>query len=389
MKKIALILPLLFSFILGFGQVTLDSKLIEYYDSGSSTYSNNDKSEYQYDENGNLLETIESYWDGFDWQIYWKTTYGYDSNNNRINETHASWNEGWDDEFRDNYTFDGSDLLTAFVGQNFNGSQWVNDFRIDITYVNGKITGYTGSDWSGIWDESSRGVINYNSSILNDILYQEKNGSNWVNIERETYTINGGTGKIEEQLIEDWNDPNWDNGAKFSYMLDGNGNRTSYIDEYYNGSTWVLNYSESNTFDNTTLMSTIHHPFNGINYDLGLEDFPYYHKIISMLEYQSDGTTINYRTTYSYSDDTASVHNYNQFELAVYPNPTADYLHLSIANFNSSASLEIFDLLGKKVNSFTLKSKSSRVDISSLSKGIYFLKIHSNGKVATKKVVKK
>jgi hypothetical protein len=391
MRKFTLSLSFLLSFVFAFSQVTLDSELLEHYDLGTEQYIPNEMIEHLYDGNGNLTESISYSWNGSTWDENEKEAYTYDVNNNRTNNTNSFWNSTvWDDNYKTDYTYNGSNQITGFIGQDWDGSQWVNSSGIaNVTYVSDKITGYSEYSWNGSsWEEILRGTINYNSLILDYILYEDWNGSQWVNSELETYTINGSTGAIEQQLIEGWNGSSWDLGAKFEYFLDGSFNRTSYIESDYYTTDWTINFSYINTFDFTTLMSTIYHPFDNLNYDLGLEDFPYTDRILHSIESNESGD-ISSRTTYSYSDDVLNVIDFNQFELEVYPNPTSDYIHINIGNFDMNASLEIFNLLGKQVKTSYFYGNSAFVDIGHLAKGFYLLKVNSNGKVVTKKIIKK
>lgn len=71
-------------------------------------------------------------------------------------------------------------------------------------------------------------------------------------------------------------------------------------------------------------------------------------------------------------------------DVTIYPNPTT-----GILNFNSKSQIQnvaLFDLSGRKISEF----KSSQINISSLPKGVYLIKILTkDGKTTTKKVVKK
>lgn len=74
----------------------------------------------------------------------------------------------------------------------------------------------------------------------------------------------------------------------------------------------------------------------------------------------------------------------NISDVTIYPNPTN-----GILNFNSKSEVQniaIFDLSGRKISEFN----SNQINISSLPKGIYLIKISTkDGKTTTKKVVKK
>jgi hypothetical protein len=75
--------------------------------------------------------------------------------------------------------------------------------------------------------------------------------------------------------------------------------------------------------------------------------------------------------------------NVNDLEVSVYPNPTSNLL-----NFTSNHEIdliEIYDLSGKRINSF-VNTKS--IDISNYNSGVYIVKIFSDENVATKKVIR-
>ena len=79
--------------------------------------------------------------------------------------------------------------------------------------------------------------------------------------------------------------------------------------------------------------------------------------------------------------------------LNVYPNPTNDVVNIS-ASYESieGASVEMFDLLGKKVYSnadLFNSNNSNSIDISNLNKGVYILKLENKEYKQTVKVVKK
>ena len=70
-------------------------------------------------------------------------------------------------------------------------------------------------------------------------------------------------------------------------------------------------------------------------------------------------------------------------QVSIYPNPTSeDFLNIK---FNQDAKVEVFSIFGKKLIQTTIHSSDTTVDISSLSKGIYIVKItHKKLSVSTK-----
>jgi len=79
--------------------------------------------------------------------------------------------------------------------------------------------------------------------------------------------------------------------------------------------------------------------------------------------------------------------------IELYPNPVSDILIINIPEFsvNNSLKLEIFNTIGKVVNSKTIKKITSEINLTSFSNGIYFVKITDNKGtvISTKKIIKK
>ncbi len=69
----------------------------------------------------------------------------------------------------------------------------------------------------------------------------------------------------------------------------------------------------------------------------------------------------------------------------IYPNPSSDFLVISETGLIQK--IQVFDLLGKKINSFT--EDFEQLDISNLRNGLYFLKIYSENEIYLEKFIKK
>ena len=71
--------------------------------------------------------------------------------------------------------------------------------------------------------------------------------------------------------------------------------------------------------------------------------------------------------------------------LVLYPNPANEFVKISSSvDINK---VEIYNLLGKKVIS-TSKLTNNNLDVSSLSKGVYLMKLTSGESVASRKLIK-
>lgn len=81
----------------------------------------------------------------------------------------------------------------------------------------------------------------------------------------------------------------------------------------------------------------------------------------------------------------ASVDSFFSSQVSVYPNPANEFVKIS-----SSVDInrvEIYNLIGKKVIS-TSKITNNNLDVSSLSKGVYLMKLTSGESVASRKLIK-
>ena len=102
----------------------------------------------------------------------------------------------------------------------------------------------------------------------------------------------------------------------------------------------------------------------------------------------------SYSNSETYWDDlsffknaTASVKNNAIEGFATYPNPVTNKEFTISSRSTSVKEVAIFNLLGKQVLSSSFSGVKSNVDVSTISAGIYILKVTEEGKTATKKLV--
>jgi len=90
-----------------------------------------------------------------------------------------------------------------------------------------------------------------------------------------------------------------------------------------------------------------------------------------------------------YGNELLSAPTQDILSFKVYPNPVGEELTVSSPN-NEVLSVEIYDINGKKVDTFQSENQASnKLNVSSLGSGIYFLKIHTEVGLVTKKIIKK
>jgi len=72
--------------------------------------------------------------------------------------------------------------------------------------------------------------------------------------------------------------------------------------------------------------------------------------------------------------------------LKLYPNPAREHLIVEYNSSSENVSIEVFDLLGQKV--IEQKLTEQRIDISTLTKGLYHLVVREGNRIQTKKFIK-
>ncbi|XMO85392.1 T9SS type A sorting domain-containing protein [Algibacter sp. AS12] len=73
-------------------------------------------------------------------------------------------------------------------------------------------------------------------------------------------------------------------------------------------------------------------------------------------------------------------------QINIYPNPVNDVFTLSNV---AGSKISIYNILGKQILTSPIKQNSQLIDVSHLSNGVYFIKINKEGRVITKKIIKK
>ena len=72
-------------------------------------------------------------------------------------------------------------------------------------------------------------------------------------------------------------------------------------------------------------------------------------------------------------------------QVRVFPNPTSESIYISIDNYKGPIYIEIFDLIGNKIQD----SNATIINFNEYSSGIYFIKVNYNDKVGELKVIKR
>jgi len=114
--------------------------------------------------------------------------------------------------------------------------------------------------------------------------------------------------------------------------------------------------------------------------------------------YSTNEVTINWNAPLAYATNALQYYQNQQLlaipeneisrsKLILYPNPTKGILHFE-NNFNDYLKIDIYNEQGGLILQKRIEKKDSKIDISSLSNGIYFLKTNQDGYNHSSKIIK-
>ena len=383
-------------------QNKLLSSIRENYSTFNNSWQKSSGENYEYDSKNNL--TVETYlnWDSSNdtWQIRDKTTYTYNAANMVTEEIGQEWNttnNTLENAYKTAYTYTAG-KVTEFLNYDWENANWVLDGKLSITYnANNLLISYVYYDLGDTQLEPEQrftATYNANNKILSSIS-EEWNGTQWVNSEKKLYTYDA-QNKIISQKSADWDEfnSNWAaNGNQTEYEWDASGNKTSETDYYKDSQGNSYRYKDEYTYDTFNLMSSFTHPFKDkTGLDYFSEDYPYVNKVQVENSYSYNNQTNSFqlsgRTTYNYNAaitlSTPTIEKATA-TIAVYPNPTKDFLN--IENLSKIAIDKVFvtDMTGKKVLE---QNNANPVNVQNLAKGIYALEAYSGKEKLQSKFIK-
>lgn len=106
-----------------------------------------------------------------------------------------------------------------------------------------------------------------------------------------------------------------------------------------------------------------------------------------LTSYDGQVTKIESTTGIDLVDAVTGLETLEQTAFSVYPNPTSERFYIQSDDFTGVVSVTIFNLLGQAVLQDQVADSSHGIDVSSLKKGSYLLRISNNGKETTRRLV--
>ncbi|MBG0859792.1 MAG: T9SS type A sorting domain-containing protein, partial [Bacteroidales bacterium] len=181
----------------------------------------------------------------------------------------------------------------------------------------------------------------------------------WINSSRLTYTYNA-SNKVLTEVKDLWLSGNWTADSRVTNTYEVSGYLTNTLSQiWYGGSSSWVNETQENYTNNADGTPSV---------------------IISQ-EWDGISTWNNSnRFTFTYSSATLNQELSIDTRVIIYPNPTTGLLRInSVEGFSDKARLEVFDYNGRIVlQKYVEDIINQGIDVSQLSKGVYYIRIKNN-----------
>lgn len=395
----------------------------------SNSWGNPKRSTVTYDINGNVIETVDEIWNSslssLEYSQRRTSTY---SQNNKTEQLVETWNTGngnWEFSYKNEFYYDSNNIIekdtALFWGANSN--QWIYRWNIDyinfdtinqrktvsvwdttatqwipqsmdtLTYDgNNNNISITASSWDTLnsqWTPTLYDTLIYDGSYnLTNSTKSLWNGFQWDYLWRREYQYDFSS-NVTLRTHQNWSGSAWLNASQIAKDFDFSNNMTMSVDRSWDGLIWVTDDSTSNSYnlngDIETTYEACYDDCDGDGDDLTfLELFGTYsynnNELVNFLGevkwYLSNFQMVNSQLI-EYSSNvicqvnsTTSIQEQMIPSSIIYPNPAISYITVE-----SSSTIKIYDMMGRLVLSKNSLNQKETIDISSLTNGIYNVKM--------------
>ncbi|SFC37454.1 Por secretion system C-terminal sorting domain-containing protein [Flexibacter flexilis DSM 6793] len=353
------------------------------------------KHEYIYNTNNQLIQDTYYNWSNNVWVAYSKINYTY-TNNNQTQAATYKWNannNNWTNYSKEDYVYNNVNQLTQKITAHWGGNVWANDYKYEYAYINNNLTqiitnswGTTSNTWSNYIKEEY--TYNTNNQVLLYTTYYFSNNS-WVGMSKFEYIYDANS-SLTTNIHSTWNSSNssWRNYLKSEFTYNSNNDETS--ESYYawdnTANTW-LSYGKQDYTHNTAYAKT------ALVLPYSLSNARFFSSMVLSRQNSSwvnSTWQVDSTFTYYYSPQGAtSVRENEQTAASLYPVPAKDILNIALLDNENEATIEIFDMQGRKVLAQNLLQNVSQITVNQLQTGLYLYNIRTtNERVQNGKFVK-
>lgn len=335
-----------------------------------------------------------------------RVTYTYDEYDYYLTEEMYALSSGteWNDLLRITYEYDFfGNVLEKLSELNLGNGNWMNAELYTYSYEGGELSEVIYQDWDGFeWQNDEKQVYTYNGDVTT-VLYWFWNGNNWASDELWTYTYENGYIEVLKQYMEGGA---WQNDEKDTYMLDFDEHVTEILVEGWVGTSWVNDKRTTYNYEDEVYTSQLVEDWNGASWESAyMYRFVYDNGNATQgkCTMMSGGEWVpadgDIEMAYGYNAatkifedchivdmtyvDLTGVNENTQASFKVYPMPAENEIQIQAEDFQKA---EIYSVTGQKL----MESQQQKMNVSALSQGVYLLKVYDqSGKAETQRIVVK
>lgn len=320
---------------------------------------------YTYDVNGYLLNILTQFWDvpSTSWENGMKSVH----ENNPDGTPHIVTNQIWDGV-----------------------SSWINSSRSTFTYNTSKkvLTEVTEMYMAAIWQNSSKTTNTYDvSDYLTNSLSQNWDfiSSSWKNDEQSIYT-NNTYGYPTQEIIQTWDGVSaWNNSLRVTIVYNASNKALTETTDIWQSGEWETDSRTTNTYDGSGyILQSLYQTYNGgtstwkneikEDYTNNPDGTP--SEIITQEWSGTPGSWVNSnKITFTYSSATLRNEISIKPSVKIYPNPANENIRIKADQSIIGVTYSVTDHTGKLVLKGILTDENPTIDITTLTNGIYFLRM--------------
>ncbi|MCQ2305054.1 MAG: T9SS type A sorting domain-containing protein [Bacteroidales bacterium] len=340
-----------------------------------------DRTEYEYDEEGNLVALVSSAltdWTAPEPYMDYSSKEVYTYENGQVKTfTYYQYGEGGGFGKDDEWT---PILRTEYEDYDANGN-----YHVSYSY-------FYGEDW----EPSSKEERTYDeSNNMTSQIYYYWDGELWIASSKTSFDFVPASNTLNEQLEYEFDGADYYPIKRTVFEYDTLGNRTKALFYTWENEDWTNNGYAEATYENNSadIILGMEDVWNEFSWGIGAYASVFSQwtgLIVETTEY--DETTKYEFLVYSSDWASASVNEATTLTHTVYPNPFTHEVRINAAEaVNGSASISVFNVLGEQVISKAMNCSETTefvIDGSSLNAGIYFYNISTENGELKGRIVK-
>ncbi|MCF8245964.1 MAG: T9SS type A sorting domain-containing protein [Saprospiraceae bacterium] len=336
---------------------------------------------YVYDNQGNLVQQVEQSWDtlALDWVNATITENTPNPNGDFTQTVNSVWDgQNWQFSEMVNSTFGANGFIETLTQQLWENGNWRNNLR--ILYATNAVGKFVQTKFQ-LWNTTSNSFYDVNRQTY---FYDSQNPD--LEVEQLTEVFDqtlmqwdsssqllkmyDSQGNLTEQTTQTWNtiDSNWVNSGRILQNYNAENNLTLRTELVWNGNQWVNFFQVNNVYDTNQ---------NLIRFEVSFWDVTFWNLLSSCDFYPRFHHVI-------------SAANEPRLEICQLPNPYRLGQPIDCAEMLSTGAkrLEIFDFSGKMISSQNIENQSVIAINGDFPTGMYVAKISGErGKFFTQKLL--